>query len=78
MPELTIDQLNVHLSGLSEEDGRSLVRLIAQGFAYASLPVVSGLVGSVELTITSRGGTSLESLSDQIVADALRQVARSL
>jgi hypothetical protein len=38
MPDITIDRLTLHLSGLSEGDGQRLARLIADGLANASLP----------------------------------------
>jgi hypothetical protein len=76
MPELTIERLSLRLSGLSEGESRHLARLIAEGLAEA--PSISGNRDAVHAGINTPAGSSVEQLSDQIVAELVRQLARSL
>ena len=78
MAAVTIDRLSLHLSGLSDDEGRRPARLIADGLAASSVPGGSGHVDWVQSKQESREGANLKSLSEQIVADVVRQVARSV
>lgn len=78
MPELAIERLSLRLSGLSEEQGRRLARLIAEGLAVSPLTDGAGDRQAVESRHAARPGSSLEDLSDRIVADLLRQLERSV
>jgi hypothetical protein len=77
MSDLSIERLSLHLSGLSEADGRRLTRMIANGLATASVPDAEDRE-AVQCTMTARPGSSLQQISDQIVADFLSQLQRSL
>ncbi len=77
MPALEIGQLSLKLSGLSEEEGKRLVRLIAEGLAES--PLRNGVERSAMASNqTAPPGTSVESLSRRIVEDLLRQLDRSV
>ncbi len=78
MDEIRIDQLTLKLSGLTEQDGRRLVRLITDGLAAADVP--SGGSASVStVRVGVAGGTpgSIEALSQHVVSEVLRQLQRS-
>lgn len=76
MPELTIERLSLRLSGLSEGESRHLARLIAEGLAGAS--GISRNRDALHAGINATAGSSVEELSDQIVAELVRQLERSL
>jgi hypothetical protein len=78
MPRVTIDRLSLHLSGISEDDSRGLTRLISEGLANASLPAGGGYVDSMQSSVAAGPGANPASLSDRIVADLVRQLARSI
>jgi hypothetical protein len=77
MPELTIERLSLRLTGLSESESRRLPRLIAEGLAAAA-PDVSGKRDNMRANINATAGSSVQQLSDQIVAELVRQLERSL
>jgi hypothetical protein len=76
MPDLTIERLSLHLSGLSERDGQHLVRLIADGLAQVS---VSGGEDhdAIKSAVTASQDVGMREISDRIVADIVRQLDRS-
>jgi len=76
MPQLTIERLSLRLSGLSEGDSRHLARLIGEGLAEA--PGISGDRKAMQIGINASAGSSVQGLSDQIVAELVRQLARSV
>jgi hypothetical protein len=78
MAELSIERLSLHLSGISEKDGRRLTRLIADGLAEASAPRSTADRDALRSSITPRAGSSLQQIADQIVADLLSQLQRSV
>jgi hypothetical protein len=76
---ITIDKLTLQLSGLSEEEGRKLARLLAEDLAVVTLPGgCSPDTASVSVNVTQAPGASVNTLSQQIVADLLRQLDRTL
>jgi hypothetical protein len=76
--DLSIERLSLHLSGLSEADGRRLTRMIADGLAVASVLNAADQHDALHSRITPRPGSSLQEISDQVVADLLRQLQRSV
>jgi hypothetical protein len=78
MPNLSIERLSLHLSGLSEGEGRLLTRLIADGLVAAAVPGTAENRDAMQSKITPRAGDSLQKISDQIVADLLSQLDRSV
>jgi hypothetical protein len=76
MSDVSIERLSLHLSGLSE--GRRLTRLIADGLAAASVPNSTESRDALQSNIKLRSGCSLQEISDQIVADLLGQLERSV
>lgn len=76
---ISIDKLTLQLSGLSEEDGRKLAGLLAEDLAVVTLPEgCSPNAASVSVNVALAPGTSVSTLSQQIVADLLRQLHRTL
>jgi hypothetical protein len=77
MPDLTIERLSLHLSGLSEGEGQRLARLIADGLAQVS---ISGGENRdvMNAAITASPGVDMQELSERIVADVVRQLDRSI
>jgi hypothetical protein len=77
MPDLTIERLSLHLSGLSESEGHRLARLIADGLAQVS---ISGGENRdvMSAAITASPGVDMQELSERIVADVVRQLDRSI
>jgi hypothetical protein len=78
MSDVSIERLSLHLSGLSEGEGRRLTRLIADGLAAASVPNSTESRDALQSNIKLRSGCSLQEISDQIVADLLGQLERSV
>jgi hypothetical protein len=78
MDEIRIDQLTLKLSGLTEEDGRRLVRLITDGLAAADVPSGgSASVGAVRVGVAAGHTGGIEALSQHVVSEVLRQLQRS-
>jgi hypothetical protein len=77
MPELEIERLTLRLSGYSEDQGRRLARLIAEGLADS--PIGGGAQDrpAMESKQAAPAGASVEDLSDRIVEDLLRQLERT-
>jgi hypothetical protein len=78
MPGLVIDRLRLHLSGVSEDDGRRLARLIADGLAASSMPDRGGSAGSLGFKVDKSPVDDLETLSRRIVSEVLRRAMRTL
>jgi hypothetical protein len=78
MADLSIERLSLHLSGLSEGEGRRLARRVADGLAAASMPIGSMDIDSMQSRLTARPGSNLLEISDQIVADLLSRLERSV
>ena len=76
MSDLTIERLCLHLSGLSEEEGERLARLIADGLANVSMPGAENR-DVMKAVVTASPGADMQELSDRIVADLVRQIDRS-
>jgi len=74
MPAVNIDRLTLKLSGLSEEQARRLVRLVAQGLADSPLRAAGANRAEVESKQQMSAGTSVEDLSKRIVMDLLNQL----
>ncbi len=74
---ITIERLSLQLSGLSEDQGRKLARMLAEDLAIVTLPPNGPEEAkSVSVNITPPSGASVKTLSDLIVADLLRQLDR--
>jgi hypothetical protein len=76
MPDLTIGRLSLQLHGLSEGESRRLARLVADGLAGATS--VSGDREAMRLDIQAPAVSAVQDLSDQIVAELVRQLGRSV
>ena len=78
MPDVSIDRLNLHLSGFSEEDGRQLARLIAEGLSKELLPAAAGGQPAMQVKVAAQPGSPLKRVSEMVLADLVRQLKRSL
>jgi len=78
MSELDIERLSLSLSGLSEDQGRHLAQLIAYGLARATVSDAAPSRDALQSNITVRERSSMPNLAEQIVADLVRQLNRSL
>jgi hypothetical protein len=76
---ITIDKLTLQLSCLSEEEGRRLAQLIAEDLAMVTLPAgCSSDMANVSVNVPQTPGTSVNAFSQQIVAEMLRQLERTI
>jgi hypothetical protein len=76
---ISIDRLSVTLSGSSAGDGERLARLIAEKLAAASPGLqASGQRESVKVELPRAKGSNLDQLAEQVVADLVRQLGRTL
>lgn len=77
MPELHIERLTLRLSGLSKEQAGRLARLVAEGLAATPLSNATGERAVLQSSINAGAESNMQQLSDQIVADLVRQLERS-
>jgi hypothetical protein len=77
MPGLEIEKLTLKVSGLSEAEGRRLVRLVAEGLADQPFESGGDRAGLQSSQIAPKGA-SAESLARRIVEDLLRQLDRTV
>jgi len=76
---ITIDKLTLQLSCLSEEEGRKLARLVAEDLAMVTVPAgCAPDMASVSVNVTQAPGASVNTLSEQIVAEMLRELERTI
>jgi hypothetical protein len=79
MTTLTIDRLTLKLSGLSQDQGKHLVRLIAEGLASHEISSDSARdAPNLQLKITAPPNASIDWLANQIVSEVLRQLNSTL
>ncbi|HEY6306923.1 MAG TPA: hypothetical protein VI488_10755 [Candidatus Angelobacter sp.] len=77
MPALNIERLTLRLSGLSKEQAGRLARLVAEGLAATPLSNAAGERTVLQSSINAAAESNMQQLSDQIVADLVRQLERS-
>ena len=76
---ITIDKLTLQLSCVSEEEGRRLARLIAENLAMVTVPAgCAPDTPNVNVNVTQTPGASVSTLSEQIVAEMLRELERTI
>lgn len=79
MPNLTIDRLTLKLSGLSQDQGQHLARLIAEGLANHEISDHSARDSpNLQLNITAQPNANVDWLANQIVTEVLRQLNSTL
>jgi hypothetical protein len=74
---LEIERLTLKVSGLSEAEGRRVVRLVAEGLAERPFKDGGDRAG-LQSSQTVPKGTSAENLARRIVEDLLRQLDRTV
>jgi hypothetical protein len=79
MTELNIDRLTLKLSGISELEGQRLAHLIAQELANSDISHLSTRASpNIQISIPSPANPNVDRLAQQIVADVLQQLDRTL
>jgi hypothetical protein len=77
MPDLMVDRLRLNLEGLSRADAERLATLVAQGLAAAEIGG-EGDVQGLQITLAPLPGSTMQSLSEQIVAELVGQINRTI
>ncbi len=77
MPDLMVDRLRLNLEGLSRADAELLAALVAQGLARAEI-AGEGDVQGLQITLAPLPGSTMQSLSEQIVAELVGQINRTI
>ena len=79
MAEIIIDRLSLKLSALSERDGEYLARRIADALGAAAVALEgSRHLDAMQVNVTAEPGTPMDTLSQRIVAEMLRQLDRTV
>jgi hypothetical protein len=79
MTNLNIDRLTLKLSGLSQDQGQYLARLIAEGLATSEISSHSAHnAPTLQLNITAQPNANVDMLANQIVSEVLRQLSQTL
>jgi hypothetical protein len=72
---LHINELRVHVPGLTSEQGRRLGQALARRLANVPLkPAYSRRIPALAVRLCSSGATSVERMAEQIVAEIQRSV----
>jgi hypothetical protein len=75
MTNITIDRLTLKLSGISQDQGQHLARLIAAGLANREISSHSARDSpNLQLKIAAQPNTNVDWLANQIVSEVLRQL----
>lgn len=79
MTVINVDRLTLKLSGVSQQDGQRLAKLVADklGDREISLGSVQD-VSSLQMRITAQTNGNMGWLADQIVSEILRHLNRNL
>jgi len=79
MTNLTIDRLTLKLSGLSQDQGKHLAQLIAEGLASREISSHSARdAPNLQLNIVAQPNANVDRLANQIVSEVLRQLNSTL
>lgn len=79
MANLSIDRLTLKLSGLSQDQGQHLARLITERLATSELSSHSARdAPNLQLNITAQPNANINWLANQIVSEVLRQLNQTL
>ena len=78
MPRIEIDRLSLKLTGLSEDQARLLATRVAKGLSEVRARVDRVERDAMEAKATMVPGGSMTTVADQIVADLVRQIKRTL
>jgi hypothetical protein len=76
MPDLTVDRMRLSLEGISPSDAQRLATLVTQGLLRAEI-AAEGEIEGLQVRVTPMPGTTMESLSRQIVAELIGQLNRT-
>jgi hypothetical protein len=77
MPQLMVDRLRLSLEGVSRADAQRLATLVAQGLAGAEI-ANEGDIQSLQVSLAPMPGSTMQSLSEQIVAELIGQLNRTI
>jgi hypothetical protein len=76
---ISIDRINLAVSGITPGEAERLAGLIAQKLGAAAARVGgAGAQSSMEVALPAAGGASADTLAEQVVEDLVRQLNRTL
>jgi hypothetical protein len=79
MTKINIDRLTLKLSGLSQDQGQHLARLIAEGLATSEISSHPARDSpNLQMNITAQPNANVDRLANQIVSEVLRQLNQTL
>lgn len=79
MAAITIDRINLAVSGITPDEAERLAGLIAQKLGAAAARVSgSGDRASMNVAVPAANGTPADTLAEQVVEDLVRQLNRTL
>jgi len=79
MARLSVDRLSLRVTGLGAEEGRRLARMVAERLGRAGgNPRGAVTVRRLRVTVTASNDAGTDFLSEQIAAEVLRELDRSV
>jgi hypothetical protein len=79
MTNLTIDRLTLKLSGISQQEGQNLARLVINKLATSEISSYSARdAPALQLNINTQPNTNIDWLANQIVSEILRQLNQTI
>ena len=79
MTNLTIDRLTLKLSGISQQEGQHLARLISERLSTSEISGYSARdAPALQLNINAQSTANVDWLANQIVSEVLRQLNQTI
>lgn len=79
MTNLTIDRLTLKLSGISQQEGQHLARLVTNRLATSEISSYSARdAPALKLNINAQPNANVDWLANQIVSEVLRQLNQTI
>ena len=79
MINLTIDRLTLKLSGISQQEGQHLARLVTNKLANSEISSYSARdAPALQLNINAQPNVNIDWLANQIVSEVLRQLNQTI
>ena len=79
MTNLIIDRLTLKLSGISQQEGQHLARLVTNKLATSEISGYSARDSpNLQMNITAQSNANVDRLANQIVSEVLRQLNQTL
>ena len=79
MTNLNIDRITLKLSGISQDQGQNLARLITERRSTSEISTYSARdAPALQLNINAQPNTNVDWLANQIVSEVLRQLNQTI